>query len=458
MGMTLTEKILARGAGKARVEPGDKVWVGVDVLMTHDVCGPPTYAIFQREFGSQARFWDPDRVVVIPDHYIFTEDPHARRNLEELRRMAHEQGLRYFYDAFSARYSGVCHVTLAEKGHVRPGSIIIGTDSHTCTAGAFGAFATGVGNTDAAFVLGTGKLWLRVPETLRVVLHGQLAPGVMAKDVILRLIGDLGVDGANYCALEFQGEGVGTLSVDERMTLCNMAVEAGAKNGLIPVDDETRRYLQAHGVDGGEAEEGDPTAEYAQTLEYRLDVLPPQVARPHSPANSIPVTECEGEPLTTAYLGSCTGGKVEDFLAAAIVLKGRRVKLDTYAVPATVAVQRALNQIRLGDKSLREIFLEAGVKLGEPSCAACLGGPVDTFGRLRGDEVAISATNRNFPGRMGSSKAQIYLASPATVAASAVEGRITDPRRLVDEETWRRRAEIVARQEAVVVSSDAPAA
>jgi len=436
MGMTLSEKILARGAGKSALRPGDKVWVQVDVLMTHDVCGPPAYAIFQREFGKGARFWDPAKVVVIPDHYIFTEDPHARRNLEELRRMAREQKLPHFYDAFSPRYSGVCHVTLPEKGHVVPGSILIGTDSHTCTSGALGAFATGVGNTDAAFVMGTGKLWLRVPETFRVLLHGRLSPGVMAKDVILRLIGDIGVDGATYCALEFQGEGVASLSIDERMTLCNMAVEAGAKNGIIPVDGLARRYLEERGVDCSLAEASDSNAQYLATREYRLEALVPQVARPHSPAHAVPVTDCEGEPLTTAYIGSCTGGKLEDFVAAAVILRDRKVKLDTYAVPATVAVREAIGRVQVDGKSVEQILKEAGVKLGEPSCAACLGGPEDTFGRLRGKEIAISTTNRNFLGRMGSKEAKIYLASPATVAASAVAGCIADPRPFVDERSW----------------------
>ncbi len=438
MGMTMSEKILARGSGRARVQAGDKLWVDVDVLMTHDVCGPPAYAIFKREFGEDARFWDRRKVVVIPDHYIFTKDPHAIRNLEELRRMAAEQDLVYFYDAFSPRYSGVCHVTLAEKGHVRPGEILIGTDSHTCTAGAFGAFATGVGNTDAAFVMGTGKLWLRVPETIRVLLEGELAPGVMAKDVILRLIGDIGADGATYCALEFQGEGVRSLSMDERMTLCNMAVEAGAKNGIVPVDEVTWGYLNQVGVGSAHAVESDPDAVYLRTERYDLSALPPQVAKPHSPANAVPVTDCEGTRLTNAYIGSCTGGKLTDFLVAAALLRGQKVRLDTYAVPATVRIWDGIRRIRLDGQTVEEILKQAGVKIGEPSCAACLGGPEDTFGRLHGEEVAISTTNRNFPGRMGSRRAQVYLASPATVAASAVAGHIVDPRKFVDATDWDR--------------------
>ena len=444
MGMTMTEKILARHSQRDRVQPGEKIWVDVDVLLTHDVCGPPAYAIFRREFGDAARFWDRRKVVVVPDHYIFTRDVHAARNLRELRRMAQEQELPYFYDAFTPSYSGVCHVTLPEKGHVRPGSLILGTDSHTCTAGAFGAFAAGIGNTDAAFVMGTGKLWLRVPETIRVVLHGQAPPGVMAKDVILRLIGDLGGDGATYCAIEFTGEGVEAFSVDERMTLCNMAVEAGAKNGIIPVDEVTCNYLARRGVDSAEAVESDADAEFARTIEYDLGELMPYVAKPHSPANAVPVTECEGTPLTRAYIGSCTGGKLADFVVAAKLLKDQRVRIETCAVPATVDVSRSLHQVRVGGETVAEILRSAGVKIGDPSCAACLGGPPDTFGRLQGREVAISTTNRNFPGRMGSAEARIYLASPATVAASAVAGHIVDPRKFVDELAWEEVASWVA--------------
>ncbi len=437
MGMTMTEKILARSSGRDSVKAGEKVWANVDVLLTHDVCGPPAYAIFKREFGEDAKFWDRSKVVVIPDHYIFTKDVHAMRNLRDLRKMAEEQNLLYFYDAFTPRYAGVCHVALPDKGHVRPGALILGTDSHTCTAGAFGAFASGIGNTDAAFVMGTGKLWLRVPETIRVNLRNQLSPGVMAKDVILKVIGDLGGDGATYCALEFAGDGVHALSVDERMTLCNMAVEAGAKNGIMPVDDVTRAYLNQRGVDDTDAVESDPDAVFAQEMNVDLAELPPYVALPHSPANGVAIDECEGTPLTRAYIGSCTGGKLADFVVAARVLQGQKVRLETYAVPATVDIAQKLHSLRVGGQTLAEILRAAGVKVGEPSCAACLGGPPDTFGRLNGPEVAISTTNRNFPGRMGSKEAKIYLASPATVAASAVAGRIADPRKFVDESAWR---------------------
>src|SRR5215468_9925650 len=258
-GMTMTEKILAKHAGKGRVEPGENIWVNVDVLMTHDVCGPGTIGIFYEKFGKNAKVWDPDRVVVIPDHYIFTADLKCHRNVQILRDFVKEQGLKYYYDPEFVKnepgmpspyrdptktsYKGVCHKALPEEGHVRPGEILLGTDSHTCTAGAFGQFATGIGNTDAGFVLGTGKLWLKVPATMRFVFHGELPPYLMAKDLILHCIGEIGVDGATYKAMEFDGDGVFALNVEERMTLCNMAIEAGGKNGVIAPDQVTTDYV-----------------------------------------------------------------------------------------------------------------------------------------------------------------------------------------------------------------------
>src|SRR5437764_808325 len=229
--MTLTEKILARHAGRDAVRPGDNIWVEADILMTHDVCGPGTIGVFKQHFGKDAKVWDPDKVVVIPDHYIFTQDRMANRNVEVLRQFAAEKGIRYFYDVGTPRYKGVCHIALPEEGHTRPGEVLLGTDSHTCTAGAFGEFATGIGNTDAGFVMGTGKLWVKVPPTMRFVFHGELPPYLMAKDLILAVIGDIGCDGATYRAMELDGDGVYSLNIVERMTLCNMVIEAGGKNG-----------------------------------------------------------------------------------------------------------------------------------------------------------------------------------------------------------------------------------
>src|SRR5947209_6072019 len=243
--MTMTEKILARAAGRDAAAPGDNIWVNVDVLMTHDVCGPGTIGVFKQHFGANAKVWDKEKVVIIPDHYIFTKDAMANRNVDIIRSFAKEQGLQYFYDVGTSTYKGVCHIALPEEGHTRPGEVLLGTDSHTCTAGAFGEFATGIGNTDAGFVLGTGKLWLKVPPTMRFVFHGNLPPYLMAKDLILAAIGDIGCDGATYRAMEFDGDGVFALNVEERMTLCNMVIEAGGKNGVIAPDRVTLDYVDA---------------------------------------------------------------------------------------------------------------------------------------------------------------------------------------------------------------------
>lgn len=428
--MTLTEKILARHAGREVVRPDDNIWVTADILMTHDVCGPGTIGLFKQHFGPRARVWDPEKVVIIPDHYIFTADPMANRNIEILRQFAAEQGLTYFYDVGTPRYKGVCHIALPEEGHTRPGEVLFGTDSHTCTAGAFGEFATGIGNTDAAFVLGTGKLWVKVPHTMRFIFHGALPPYLMAKDLILAVIGDIGCDGATYRAMEFDGEAVYALNIEERMTLCNMVIEAGGKNGVIAPDEVTLAYVEARnaGRKPYVPLRSDVGARYCYEKVYDVRQLEPLVAQPHSPDRRARVREVLGTRLDRAYLGSCTGGKLTDFQAAARVLKGRTVKIDTFVVPATSEIAARLKVERLDGQTLEEIFLAAGAKIGPPSCAACLGGPSDTFGRLNQPLACISSTNRNFPGRMGHKEARVYLASPLTVAASAVTGVISDPR------------------------------
>jgi 3-isopropylmalate/(R)-2-methylmalate dehydratase large subunit len=428
--MTLTEKILARHAGRDAVRPGDNVWIDVDVLMTHDVCGPGTIGVFQQHFGKGAKVWDRDRVVIIPDHYIFTADPMANRNVDVVRAFAAEQGLPHYYDVGTARYKGVCHIALPEEGHTRPGEVLLGTDSHTCTAGAFGGFATGIGNTEAGFVLGTGKLWVKVPTTMRFVFHGELPPYLMAKDLILAVIGDIGCDGATYRAMEFDGDGVYSLGVEERMTLCNMVIEAGGKNGVIAPDRVTLDYVDARNKTGKAYTpvSSDPGAQFLSERVYDVRRLQPVVAKPHSPDNRAAVGEVRGTRLDRAYIGSCTGGKLTDFRAAARVLRGKAVKIDTFVVPATSEVAAGLKSEKVDGQSLEEVFLAAGAKVGPPSCAACLGGPADTFGRLNGPLRCISTTNRNFPGRMGHKEAEVFLASPLTVAASAVTGVITDPR------------------------------
>lgn len=429
--MTLTEHILARHAGRDRVAPGEHHWIDVDVLMTHDVCGPPTIDLFRREFGADARVWDRDKLVIMPDHYIFTDDPHARRNVEVLRAFAAEQDLPHYYDVGTSRYKGVCHVALAEEGFNRPGSTLIGTDSHTCTSGAFGLFSTGVGNTDAALIMGTGKIWVKVPETMRFVFEGRLPPYLMAKDLILAVIGDIGIDGATYAAMEFDGEAVYDLPMPERMTLTNMAVEAGGKNGIIAPDATAIDFVRARTDAAFEPVYATPDARYAREFVYDVAAMEPVVAKPHRPDNRAAVGEVAGTKLDRAYIGSCTGGKLEDFAAAARVLKGQQVAMDTFVVPASTEVARAMRTETLGGTTLWDVFVEAGCKMGHASCGACLGGPPDTFGRTHGTEVVISTTNRNFPGRMGSKQSAVYLASPLTVAASALHGVITDPREVL---------------------------
>jgi 3-isopropylmalate/(R)-2-methylmalate dehydratase large subunit len=430
MPMTLTEKILANHAGRPAVSPGDNIWIDVDVLMTHDICGPGTIGVFKQHFGKNAKVWDRDKVVIIPDHYIFTEDAMSRRNVDVLRQFVAEQQLPHFYDVGTEKYKGVCHIALPEEGHTRPGEVLFGTDSHTCTAGAFGEFATGIGNTDAGFIMGTGKLWVKAPPTMRFVFHGEMPPYLMAKDLILAVIGDIGCDGATYRAMEFDGDGVYGLNIEERMTLCNMVIEAGGKNGVIAPDQVTLDYVNSRNVRSKPftVVKSDTGAKFAFEKVYDVTKLQPVVAKPHSPDNRAFVSEVRGTKLERAYIGSCTGGKMTDFRAAARILNGKNVKIDTFVVPATTEIAANLKTEKLGGKTLEEVFLAAGAKIGSASCAACLGGPSDTFGRLNQAMSCISTTNRNFPGRMGHKEARVYLASPMTVAASALTGTITDPR------------------------------
>jgi len=450
--MTLTEKILARASGKASVRPGDNVWVETDVLMTHDVCGPGTIGIFKREFGQDAKVWDKEKVVIIPDHYIFTADERANRNVDILRDFCKEQDIKYFYDItdrsnFKANpdYKGVCHVALAQEGHTRPGEVLFGTDSHTCNAGAFGQFATGIGNTDAGFIMGTGKLLVKVPATMRFELNGEMPDYLLAKDLILGIIGDIGVAGATYRTMEFAGETLQQLSMEERMTLCNMAIEAGGKNGIVPADQTTFDFLKGKTTKPFEVFNTDSKASFYADRTYDVSTLEPVVAKPHSPDNKDLAKNCRDVRIDRVYIGSCTGGKTEDFLAAARILKDRKVSVPTYLVPATQKVYEDVQTLKIDGKKLSEIFYEAGcIDPAAPSCAACLGGPKDTFARLNEPEVCVSTTNRNFPGRMGNKEGQVYLASPYTAAASAITGYVTDPREVYDFDKIRRSAESLA--------------
>ncbi len=454
--MTLTEKLLARAAGKSSVQAGDNVWVNADILMTHDVCGPGTIGVFKREFGADAKVWDRKKIVIIPDHYIFTSDSRSNRNVDILREFVKEQDLPYFYDViddpdgkwvydaekgnlkqqFGSKYAGVCHAALPQKGHTRPGEVLFGTDSHTCMAGAFNQFATGIGNTDAGFVMGTGKLLLKVPETMRFRLEGELQPGVMAKDIILHCIGEIGFDGATYRAMQFDGEGARSLSMDDRMTVANMAIEAGGKNGIFEFDEKTAAMVDHRTKLNGTKSDYEPVERDAdETFVYEtvvdLSKLEPTVACHPDPGQRKLAKEMDLK-LDRAYIGSCTGGKTSDFLEFAHILKGKKVSIDTFGVPATPEIMNDLKTEQWDGKSVWDILSDAGVQLTENAgCAACLGGPVDTFGRMNEPLKCISATNRNFPGRMGHLESQVFLASPATVAASAIEGRITDPRAYV---------------------------
>ena len=445
---------MARAAGKSRVEAGDNVWVSADVLMTHDVCGPGTIGVFKREFGQNAKVWDRQKVVIIPDHYIFTADSKSNRNVDILRDFVKEQGIPYFYDViddpaghwvfdpakgltnrqYGSNYAGVCHTALPQKGHTRPGEILFGTDSHTCMAGAFNQFATGIGNTDAGFVMGTGKLLLKVPETMHFRLEGALQPGVMAKDVILHCIGEIGFDGATYRALQFDGPGVANLTMDDRMTIANMAIEAGGKNAMFEFDAQTKAFVDYRCKLNGtkatyEPVERDASEKFVYEHVVDLSKLEPTVACHPDPGQRKRAKDLGEVKLDRAYIGSCTGGKTSDFLEFARVLRGKQVVITTFGVPATPEIVHDLQTARWGDQTVWQILVAAGVQMTENAgCAACLGGPVDTFGRMNSPMKCISATNRNFPGRMGHKESQVFLASPATVAASALTGRITDPR------------------------------
>jgi len=375
--------------------------------------------------------------------------------VEILRDFVREQGLPYFYDViddpngswkfdaskgntkrqYGSQYAGVCHAALPAKGHTRPGEVLFGTDSHTCMAGAFNEFATGIGNTDAGFVMGTGKLLIKVPETMRFRLEGKLQPGVMAKDIILHVIGEIGFDGATYRAMQFDGPGIAGLSMDDRMTIANMAIEAGGKNAIFEFDARTAEYVEARTRLNGtkssyEPVEVDRDQKFVYETVVDLSKLEPTVACHPDPGQRKTAKQMNGMKLDRAYVGSCTGGKTSDFVEFARVLRGHKVSIDTFGVPATPEIVHDLQTTRWGNETIWQILENAGVRMTENAgCSACLGGPVDTFGRMnQGGLKCISATNRNFPGRMGSKESEVYLASPATVAASAITGRVTDPR------------------------------
>jgi len=420
MGMTITEKILAKHSGKDSVKPGELINADIDLIMCHDVTTTP--AIDMLEKKSMDKVFDPEKVVVTPDHFVPNKDIKSAEMVARIRRWAKKHKIKKFYDIGK---HGVCHAILPEQGHVTPGSTIIAGDSHTCTHGALGAFSTGVGSTDVAAALYSGKLWFKVPETIKFVINGKMPKGVYSKDIILKIISDIGVDGALYKAMEFSGSTIKDLSVEARMTITNMAIEAGGKSGIIEPDEKTIEYVKSRTKEKFEIVKSDEDANYEKIIKYDASKFEPMVAFPDLPSNGKAIKEAEKANIKVdqAYLGSCTNGRIEDLRIAAKILKGHKVKEGTrmLIVPATTDVW---NQA-MGE-GLFKIFSEAGAAISTPTCGACLGGHM---GILAKGERCISTTNRNFVGRMGSPESEVYLASPAVVAASAIEGKIADPRR-----------------------------
>ncbi|MEW6587728.1 MAG: 3-isopropylmalate dehydratase large subunit [Thermoproteota archaeon] len=422
--MNITEKILARAAGKSKVAPDDIVFANVDKAMIHDVSGPGVIKVFEKlkkEGINVDKLWDPSKIWVAEDHFVPSAEKISAENIVKLTKFTQQYGIEKHFKYGMGQY-GICHTLSHEEALVLPGEVYVGGDSHTNTTGALGAFACGLGHTDVAYVLLNGKIWFKVPETLYFKLNGKLPAGVMAKDFILKIIGDIGTDGAAYAAMQFGGSGITAMSVESRLTLCNMTTEAGAKNGIIEPDEKTFDYLAQRGATEYTAVYDDKDAEYAKVYEYEGSELEPLVAKPYSPENIAPVGDVTGIPLDKAYIGSCTGAKYEDLEAAASILMGRKVKIRTEVLPASISIYK-----RAMENGLIKIFLDAGVTVGPPTCGACCGAHM---GVLAKDEVCISTTNRNFPGRMGHVESKTYLASPLVAAASAVTGKITDPRDL----------------------------
>ncbi|MEK6966495.1 MAG: 3-isopropylmalate dehydratase large subunit [Thermoproteota archaeon] len=422
--MNITEKILARASGKNSVSPDDVVFANVDKAMIHDVSGPGVIKVFEKlakQGISVDKLWDPSKIWVAEDHFVPSADKVSAENIVQLSKFTKKYGIEKHFKYGMGQY-GICHTLSHEEAMVLPGEAYVGGDSHTNTTGALGAFACGLGHTDMAYVLLNGKIWFKVPETYYFKLNGKLSEHVMAKDFILRIIGDIGTEGCAYRAMQFGGTGINEMSVEERLTLTNMTTEAGAKNGIIAPDQKIFDYLGARGAKNFTPVYDDANNEYAKIFEYEASELEPLVAKPYSPENVAAARDISSIELDKAYIGSCTGAKLEDLRAVAKILKGRKVKIRTEILPAAISIyKKAL------DEGLVSIFLDAGVTIGPPTCGACCGAHM---GVLAKDEVCVSTTNRNFPGRMGHVESKTYLASPLVAAASAVTGKITDPRDL----------------------------
>ncbi len=418
--MTLAEKILAAHTDKEKVTPGEFINVRVDLILANDITAPIAIREFRR-IGVEKVF-DPKKVVMVPDHFVPNKDIASAEQAKLMREFAREQGIIYF----ELGQMGIEHVLLPEQGLVLPGDVVIGADSHTCTYGALGAFATGMGSTDIAVAMATGDIWMKVPPTIKLVYHGSLPRWVGGKDLILYTICDIGVDGALYSAMEFTGEAIDVLSMDGRFTMANMAIEAGAKAGIFRVDNATLLYIKSKAKRPYTVYEPDGNAEYLQVIEYDVSALEPQVALPHSPANTKPVSQVGDIEIDQAVIGSCTNGRLEDLQIAAQVLKGRKVNPGVRCIIIPGSQQVYLDALVEG---LIETFIIAGAVVSPPTCGPCLGGHM---GVLANGERCISTTNRNFVGRMGSTKSEVYLSNPAVAAASAIMGKITSPEEVID--------------------------
>lgn len=416
MPMTLTEKILAEHAGLREAAPGDLIEAKVDLAFAHDVTAPIAIEVF-RHIGAEHVF-DPEKVALVADHFVPNKDVQSALQAKRMREFAREQNLKHYYEVGE---SGIGHVLLPEKGLVAPGQVVIGADSHTCTYGALGAFSTGVGSTDLAAVMATGEIWLRVPPTIKINYNGRLRPWVGGKDLVLKTIGMIGVEGALYSAMEFSGEAVTALPMNHRFTMANMAIEAGAKNGIFEPDEATFKFMRERSDWKKTDLKSDKDARYARVIDIDVSALEPQIAFPSSPANVRPLSRAGKVNLDQVFIGSCTNGWLEDLRDAALILKGRRAfsGLRLIVIPSTPDIYRRALQ-----EGLIETFLDAGAVIGPPCCGPCLGGHM---GLLAEGERALATTNRNFLGRMGHLKSEVYLANPQVAAASAILGRIAGP-------------------------------
>ena len=420
MGMTITEKILAKHAGRERVEPGELISAKVDAVLGNDITAP--LAITEFEKIGVERVFDPERVYLVPDHFVPNKDIKSAEQAKLMREFARKQELVHY---FEVGRMGIEHCLLPEQGLVVPGDVIIGADSHTCTYGALGAFATGVGSTDLAAAMALGETWFKVPETIKFVYEGELPKWVSGKDLILYTIGDIGVEGARYMAMEFTGPVIEKLSMDGRFTMCNMAIEAGAKNGIVPPDEITSEYVRERAKRPYHFEYSDEDAQYARTITYDASWIEPQVSFPHSPDNTRPVTRATHVQVDQVVIGSCTNGRIEDLRVAARILNKRKVHPNVRMIvfPGTQEIY-----LQAMSEGLFRIFIEAGGAVSTPTCGPCLGGHM---GILAKGERAVATTNRNFIGRMGHPESEVYLASPAVAAASAITGRITHPEEVI---------------------------